>query len=131
MTATEVRTFQLPPTATYRRRRFTLIPGDRAFPDSDGRVATVRIVQERAKRASDSAEVDEYGVQPDPDPSGLNARVFLVRNDTAPASEGEVRSEIYRVVVGTAASCNCRAGSAGLVCKHAAALKTLVEENLL
>lgn len=129
-TITEPVFIDLPPTSTYRRRRATWYAGEGTH--TDGRLGTLRVVQDKAKRSGDSSEVDEYGIQKDTDPAPPECVAVLVLNDTAPAEEGERRSEIYRVVVGKlGTACTCRAGQTGKACKHAAAVVALLNREIL
>jgi hypothetical protein len=119
---------KLAPTKTRWKRRLVWLPG--VGSERDGRLGTLRIVQEAAKRPGDSTECDQYGIDfapPDETPVGTVA--FMVLNDADPKVEGEDRPEIYKVVfnlVGTAAGCECKANAArGYECKHISSLRAL------
>lgn len=123
--------FDLGPSASYTRRRAGWFAGQGEH--AGGRLGTLRIVLQKAKRSGDSTEVDEYGVQEEHDqrhPAGV--RSFLLRNDT-----DVEQPDVYRCVVGSDAGglvhdhCTCRAGAFGRACKHVAALGRFTTKGVL
>ncbi len=118
-------------TDSYHRRRALWFPK----PAPDGRLGTVRIICQKGKNPGASDCVDNYGVQENTADPIPGCREFLLLNDTDPIEEGEVRDEVYKVLVTAhAEGCTCRAGlsrrNAGK-CKHCAVVRKLIDEGKL
>ncbi len=132
MTHTEVAYvyFELAPTATYRRRRIGFFPGDKL---GDSRSATLRIVQEKAKRSRERDEIDEYGVVETFERVHNGARAFLLRNPDNPVDTEFYRVEVYLGAGPKWATCTCRAGTSRTApsCKHRDGLLKVIEEGVL
>lgn len=127
-TATEAEPLylELPPTASFARRRVGWFAGRGAA--ADGRLGTLRLVLYPRVRSQDAVEIDEYGVQEEADTQEApGCRSFLLENDDDPDEEGP-----FRCVVGSAAACGCEMGNydrrreTQVGCKHRAALSALV-----
>lgn len=114
-------TGSLPPTATYCRRSWVWIPGG-----PDGRLGTLTIQLqkgERRGRRTVSVESDSYAIDWDTEPlTGVMGRAMLLANETDPDA-----AEVYKVVCGPRWSCNCKAALCKLECKHAAAIRAMIE----
>lgn len=129
-TATTPVYVELPPTATYRRRRAGWFPG--AGEHTDGRIGTLRIVCQFGKRPADRDHVDEYGVATEPHfLIGFATRycAFVLTRD------GATDPTVYRCGIRPDVPgfdlCTCPAGAAKTPCKHAASVRALLNAGVL
>lgn len=113
---------RLPPTATYAVREYRWVPGG-----ADGRLGTLTLILQAAERNGRrkpvKVESDTYAVCEDTEPRGYYGLGLLLLNETDAS-----QADVYRVVLGPACYCNCKAAQCKLECKHlAAAMDVLLE----
>ena len=124
MTATEPLTLQLPPTATFARRRLTWLAS--AGSDVLGIVRITCHAVKNRNRDSDPSKV--YAVMRHPDPFPAGVRAFLLR------CEDNEAGDVYGVTVGPRGeSCTCKAASCRVPtgCKHVSAVLALLAAEVL
>lgn len=121
----------LPPTRSYQVREFIFVPGSGG--DGLGRLTLKLQHRYGVHRAYD---LDSYRLDIDetPEPGDHGGRAFWLENITDPDAE-----EVYRCVVGgltpkcgcKASRCQVRDQDGELVCKHASALRHLIQQGII
>ncbi len=119
--------FDLPPTATYRRRHCSWIGGLGVSSLGDG-FLTITVIGLK----SHTYDQDVYGVEEIPS-AHFGARAFmLIRASNQPGDAPQ--DQPYQVTIGRASHCTCKAGKTGPHtpnCKHREAIHQLISAGKL
>ncbi len=126
----------MPPTRTYKRRSFVFIPAKPEYRERTGLLGNLLTkVQHSRSGCGRAVEVDSYGIERDtPEPGDEGGAAFWLVNHADPNQH-----EPYRCVVGgLKPKCGCKAGKCkvmdedgDLVCKHATALRQLMDAGMI